>query len=119
MPKKRILICDDEFAIRESIKAYLDEGYELSIATNGQEAINTVTEKEFDLLIIDIKMPIMDGLEAIRQIKNLKPEQKIIVLTGYETTSIAEEAARQGVNAYLTKPIGKEKLRKAVAEIIK
>jgi YesN/AraC family two-component response regulator len=118
MPKKHILICDDEFAIRESIKEYLDSSYELSIATNGQEAINAVMEKEFDLLIIDIKMPVMDGLEAIRQIKNAKPGQKIIVLTGYETISIAEESAKRGVNAYLAKPIGKEKLLKVVAETI-
>lgn len=113
-----ILICDDELSIRESLKAYLENNYRLSTAKSGQEAIDAVSKGNFDLVMIDIKMPDIDGLEAIRQIKNFNPDQKIIVLTGYETTSIAEEAAKLGVNAYLTKPIGKEKLLKTVVEII-
>ena len=118
MPLYNILICDDELSIRESLKAYLENSYRLSTAKSGQEAIDAVSKSNVDLVIIDIKMPDINGLEAIRQIKKSKPNQKIIVLTGYETTSIAEETTRLGVNAYLTKPIGKEKLLKTIAEII-
>ena len=117
--KYNILICDDEEGVRESLKACLEDQYDLSFAKNGNEAIEGVKTKNFDLLIIDIKMPQMDGLEAIRHIKTVWPKQKVIVLSGYESISVAEEAIRLGINAYLTKPVGKRELLKTIAKDLK
>jgi len=119
MNKYHILICDDEEGVRESLRAYLEDYYKLSFAKNGGEAIDSVKSNAFDLVIIDIKMPGIDGLEAIRQIKKVKPAQKIIVLTGYESTSIAGEASKLGINSYLTKPIGREKLLNTIKDLLK
>jgi YesN/AraC family two-component response regulator len=115
---KNILICDDELGVRESIKAYLEDTYDLYFAKNGQEALTFAKSIDFDLIIIDVKMPILDGLETIREIKNLKPNQKIILLTGYESLSLVDEASKIGADSYLTKPVGKDKLLKAIANII-
>jgi len=119
MNKYHILICDDEEPIRESLKAYLEDSYELSFARTGQEALDNISNNNFDLLIIDIKMPGMDGLETIRQIKEAKPEQRIIVLSGYESISVAQQASKYNITSYLTKPVGKDKLLKTVSDSLK
>lgn len=119
MKKYRILICDDEVGVRESLRAYLEDHYELSFARNGQEALDSVKSNDCDLIIMDIKMPVVDGIEVIKQVKESKPDQRIIILTGYESISIAEEAVKLGINSYLTKPVGKDKLLKTIAESLK
>ena len=116
MDRYHILICDDEESVRESLRAYLENSYELSFAETGQEALDNISNNAFDLLIIDIKMPGISGLEAIRQIKDAKPEQKIIVLSGYESISVAEQASKYNITSYLTKPVSKDKLLKTVSE---
>lgn len=118
MGKYRILICDDEEIIRESMRVYLENEYEIAMAKDGREAIDSVRCKDFDLIIMDIKMPEVDGIEAIEEIKKIKPEQKIIVFTGYESINTAEEASKLGVNSYLIKPLGREKVLKAVREAL-
>ena len=118
MSKYDILICDDDTTVRESLKAYLEDSYELSFTKDGQETISSVKSNDFALIIIDIKIPGINGIETIRQIKELKPGQKIIVLTGYESTSIAEEVSKLGISSYLIKPVGQDKLLKAVKSAI-
>ena len=119
MKKYNLLVCDDEVGVRESLKVYLEDDYELSFAKNGQEAVDSAKSNSFDLIIMDIKMPVLDGAEVIKQIKKAIPEQKIVVLTGYESVSVAGEASKLGISSYLVKPIGKEKLLKTVQDIIK
>jgi len=116
MSKYHILICDDEEPVRESLKACLEESYVLSFANSGKEALDNISNNAFDLLIIDIKMPGMDGLETIRQIKEIKPDQKIIVLSGYESISVAQQASKYNIASYLTKPVSKDKLLKAISD---
>lgn len=116
MKKHHILVCDDEASVRESLKAYLEDDYHISFAKDGQEAIDTVKSNDCDLVIMDIKIPGIGGIEVIKQIKVLKPAQKIIVLTGYESMNIAEEVSKLGVNSYLVKPVGKDKLLKTVKD---
>ena len=119
MDKHHILICDDEEAIRETLNAYLENKYKISFAKTGQEAMAAISADNLSLLIIDIKMPGIDGLETIRQIKDIKPQQRIIVLSGYESISIVEQASKYGISSYLTKPVNEDKLLKAVSEALK
>ena len=112
MSKYRVLFCDDEEIIRESTKAYLEleDNYEVSLAENGRQALDFVKSENFDIIIMDIKLGgTIDGVNAIREIKKLKPGQKIIVLTGYESIDTDEEASKLGVCAYVVKPVGREK----------
>jgi len=118
MPKKHILICDDENPVRESLKAYLEKDYDLTFATNGHEALESIKSKDFDLFITDIKMPSLDGIDTIRQINQSNPNQKIIVLTGYESMSVAQEANKYNISSYLTKPVSKDKLLKTITNIL-
>lgn len=118
MNKHNILICDDELSVRESLKAYLEDNYQIAFAKNSQEATNAVKSSDCSLVIMDIKLPGISGIDIIKQIKQIKPGQKIIVLTGYESISIAEEVSKLGVASYLVKPVGKDKLLKTVADAI-
>jgi response regulator NasT len=102
----RVLLVDDEALIRMGMRVILqDLGYEVvGEAADGHEAIERVAELTPDVVIMDIKMPVMDGLEATRQIMATHPVP-IIILTAYGQHSLVEEAADAGVLAYLMKPV--------------
>ena len=102
----RVLLVDDEALIRMGMRVILrDLGYDIvGEAGDGQEAIDKVASLEPDVVIMDIKMPVMDGLEATRRIMAIHPVP-IIVLTAYGQQSLVEEAADAGVLAYLMKPV--------------
>lgn len=103
--KKRILICDDEEGIRESYKLILGEQYDLIFACSGKECLSQLNlEKNVKLVLMDIKMPKQNGLEATREIKRLYPHIKVIVVTGYSSTEIAQEAMAAGATDYIVKP---------------
>ncbi|MFH1868635.1 MAG: response regulator [Candidatus Omnitrophota bacterium] len=120
MSKYHILICDDEEIIRESVKAYLEDDFEISLAENGLQAIELTKTEDFGVIIMDIKLGgDIDGINAIKEIKKFKPDQKIIVLTGYESVDSDEEALKLGVSSYLVKPIGRAKLLKIIEDILK
>jgi len=110
MKKTNILICDDEIGVRESLKYILSEEYALAYASNGEEAVDYVKTHDPDLAILDIKMPKMNGLEALRQIKQAKPEIQVLMITGYESGDVAAQAIRLGASDYLTKPLDREKV---------
>ena len=102
----RIVLVDDEALIRMGMRVMLqDLGYDVvAEAADGQEAIEKVTVFEPDVVIMDIKMPGMDGLEATRRIMATHPVP-IVILTAYNQRSLVEEAAGAGVLAYLVKPV--------------
>ena len=103
--KKKILICDDEVGIRESLNLILSEVYDLSFCTNGQECLDVLSGGQlFDLLLLDIKMPVASGLDILKQIKEKYPQQKVIIITGYKSTETAQEAINAGALDYIIKP---------------
>ncbi|MFH1678462.1 MAG: response regulator [Candidatus Omnitrophota bacterium] len=101
----RILIADDEEVIREVLDRILSrQGYEVETVCDGIAALNRIRNADFDMVITDLKMPNMDGMELIRNIKELNKDLLIIVITGYASVQTAKEAIKLGCYDYITKP---------------
>lgn len=119
MPDLKVLIVDDEPNLLESFKIGLElKGYRVSIASSGKRALESCAEAAFDAVLLDIRMPGMDGLETLRKLKELRPEQVVIMLTAHGSIESAVEAGRLGAYDYLEKPSTPEavdlRIRKAV-----
>ncbi|HNX38433.1 MAG TPA: response regulator [Candidatus Cloacimonadota bacterium] len=114
MPCK-IMIVDDEQNIRDIISEFLSEtGYSVAVAVDGVDALEKVQYEQYDLYIIDVYMPRMDGLELLVKLKELQPLAVVIVTTGFSSIDVAIKAIRNGAYHYLTKPIQAEELLKVV-----
>ncbi|MFO7877435.1 MAG: S16 family serine protease [Desulfovermiculus sp.] len=114
----QILVVDDEDITRENIAHILSkENFQVLTAKDGQEAIELVAEHKIDLIITDMKMEKVDGLQLLERIKHDAPEIEIILITGYATVNTAVEALRSGAAHYLPKPLNLDVLRKTVDEI--
>jgi two-component system response regulator AtoC len=103
----KILVVDDEALVRDIIKKGLSQmgGFSVEVAQNGPEAIEKIEKDVFDLVLTDLKMPGMDGLELLKNIKGTRPEVMVILMTAYGSIETAVEAMRIGANDYITKPI--------------
>ena len=103
----KILVVDDEAPIRDMIRKGLSQmgGYNVEVAQNGVEAIEKVEKDVFDLVLTDLKMPGMDGLELLKTIKGTRPEVMVILVTAFGSIETAVEAMKIGANDYITKPI--------------
>ncbi|MCB4792811.1 MAG: response regulator [Elusimicrobia bacterium] len=113
----KVLIIDDEQGIRDMISYALQkEGYTVKTAQNGKEGIQKVDEQEIDIVITDIKMPGIDGIEVLEKIKEIKPEIEVIVATGYGTMETAIESLRKGAYDYINKPFNINELSLLIAK---
>ena len=115
--RKKILICDDEEGIRESLKLILEKDYDLVFAHNGDEAIHSMRTVPIDITILDIKMPKMDGIETIKKLKEIKPKLEVLVTSGYKSVETAQEAINAGASNYIVKPFERGEVIKAVKKI--
>ena len=107
----KILVVDDEPNIREPLSDTLrGEGYQVSTAEDGQRALEQVRKIDFDMAIVDIRIPHIGGLEVLHYIRKSKPETMTIMMTGYASLETAVEALREGAYDYLIKPFNMEKL---------
>ena len=114
--KGRILIVDDEdIVIRSCLRILADGGYELEAVRDGLEALRIIDEKQFDVIILDIKMPKIDGLEVLQRVKEARPDIDIIMITGLNQIETAVQAMKLGALDYLPKPFEPEELRLVVA----
>ncbi len=112
---KPILIVEDEVIMRESLRDWLtDIGYQVETAEEGKEALKIVTEQDFDVAILDLKLPGKDGLEVLREAKAKRPQLKGIIITAYPSVGTAIEAMREGVVDYLPKPLDLNGLEKLI-----
>jgi CheY-like chemotaxis protein len=109
----RVLVVDDEAVIRDFVSEVLDD-LEVLHAVNGKDAIEKIPKLCPDLIITDIKMPIMGGNEVIKFAKRFNSRIPIIVITGYTSLDIASECDRLGVDGFLSKPFTITQLRKEV-----
>lgn len=116
----RLLLADDHLLFAESLMAVLSEDERVEvvgIAENGLEAVQLAAELEPDVILMDLRMPVMDGLEATRKIRETGLPVQILLLTGTETPVGAEDAAAAGANAFLRKERGVEELRRVFVEV--
>ena len=109
--KPKVLIVDDEKGLRVGAQRLLTgEGYEVTTAENGTDAVRLGTEAEFDLAVIDLKMPDLDGLEVLQQIKEKFPNTVCFIATAFASYETAVEATRLGAHSYIPKPFSPEEL---------
>ncbi len=121
MESMKILVVDDEVLIRDMIKKGLTQmgGFSVEVAQNGLEAIEKMEKDVFDLVLTDLKMPKMDGLELLKNIKGTRPEMMVILMTAYGSIETAVEAMRIGANDYITKPINFDDLLIHISKVQK
>ncbi len=119
MAKLRILVADDEEGIRESLRLILGEAYELVFTGDGQETLSKLTTERFDLVLLDIKMPKLDGLEVMKRLKQQQVFVPVLVLTAYQSVELAKEAVKLGALDYLPKPFEREQIVQAVRDSTK
>ena len=118
--KPKILVVDDEPSHRRMIEAVLEaEGYEIKQADSGQTAIAAVEDRFFDLVIMDIRMPKVGGIEALKKIKEISPGIPVIIMTAYASVDTAVEALKSDAYDYLTKPLDIEELKMLVAKTLR
>ena len=113
--KGRILLVDDEEIVLRSCQRILGGEYDLDVARDGLEALAKVNESDYDVLVLDIKMPKMDGIEVLRRVKEARPDIDVIMVTGLHEIGTAVKAMKLGAFDYLPKPFEPDELELAVA----
>jgi excisionase family DNA binding protein len=115
----RVLVADDEASIRELLgKTLALAEYHVDSVPDGQSALDRLRTDNYDLLIADLRMPGVDGLQLIREARRYSATLKVIIVTGYSSESAAIEAVNLGVNGYLTKPFRVAQVLSAVAKVL-
>src|SRR5215470_4640942 len=111
MPKSRILVIDDEAAIRDSLRMTLEyEGYEFLGAATGQEGLALAEREAPDLVLLDVKMPGMDGIEVLERLRHMNEALPVVVISGHGTISTAVEATKKGAFDFIEKPFASERV---------
>lgn len=117
---KNLLIVDDQTGIRLLLdEVFRREGYRTSLASNGMEALQSVTEEVPDCILLDMKMPGIDGIEVLKKIKKEWADIPVIMMTAYDEVEMTEDAIKLGAEQYFTKPFDIFEVRDAVNEIFK
>ncbi len=115
MGRIAILVVDDEAVIREGLQRTLDgERFAVETCRSGHAAIELLQDKEYDLIITDLKMPGMNGIEVLKAVKGLQPDVPVIMITGYATVDTAVEAMKNGATDYISKPFTPEQIMEKI-----
>lgn len=115
----KVLIVDDQYGIRILLKEVLQkEGYETFLAANGMQAVEIVSEQKPDLVLLDMKIPGMDGIEILRKMKEVDPEIRVLIMTAYGELDMLKEATNLGALTHFSKPFDINKVRNLVKEYI-
>jgi DNA-binding NtrC family response regulator len=119
MQSAKILIVDDELIMRESLAGWLErDGHEVEKTASGEEALEILKESRFDILLVDIKMEGMSGLDVLKQVKETDPDVEIVMITAYGSIATAIEAMKNGAYDYLLKPFEPDELGILIEKII-
>ena len=115
----QILIMEDEVSVAKGLEVALTEnGYIVDLAMTGKSALDSFRKKYFDLLVADLRLPDIDGMEVIKKVKNERPDTGVIVITGYSTIPSAVESMRLGAYDYLPKPFTEEEFMAVVKDAL-
>ncbi|MCG6945078.1 MAG: response regulator [Deltaproteobacteria bacterium] len=119
MKEKPVLVVDDEKNIRLTLSQTLESlGLGTDTAVNGEEALDKLKMKEFGLILLDLKMPGMDGMEVLRQLRKIRPDIRVIIITAYGTVESAVEAMKLGAVDFIQKPFSPEEIRELVSQVL-
>ena len=105
MVKPKILVIDDERNTREGLEKAFRDKYDIKLASSGEKGLETVKSEDIDIVLVDLRMPEMDGMTFIKEVKSLRNPPLVILFTAYGTVQVADEAMKQGAYDYLTKPL--------------
>jgi len=113
--KKKVLLVEDETVVRESVRDWLvEDGYDVECAETGEEALERIKQQEFGVIVLDLRLPGVDGLQVFEQAKELKPETKGVIITAYPSKETREKAQRLGLLDFLAKPFKVDDLEKLI-----
>jgi len=116
----RVLVVDDETAIREAIRMTLEyEGYRIEEARSGQDAIDKATKVDYDAILLDIKMPVLDGIEVLENLKEHKVTSPVVMVSGHGDVHTAVECTKRGAFDFLEKPLNRDKLLLTVRNAVR
>jgi DNA-binding response OmpR family regulator len=114
-----ILVMEDDLSVAKGLEMVLsEEGYTVNLAGTGELAMEAFRQKRFDLLVADLRLPDIDGMEVIKKVKEEKPETEVIVITGYGTTAKAVTAMKLGVHDFLPKPFTEDQIKTSIDEAL-
>ena len=117
---KKILIVDDEMSVRNSLREwFLEDGFAVETAEDGNAALQRMHSGPYDIVIIDLKMPGMDGITLERRIREIDKDAAIIILTAFASVETAVEALKLGAFDYVTKPVDPDELSNTVRNALK
>jgi DNA-binding NtrC family response regulator len=117
--KKSILLVDDEIHVRDGLSEILQqEGFYVETAGDGKEALSLSVNKRFDLMITDIKMPEMDGMQLLDEIQKVNPGIRVIMVTAFGNVQTYLEAMQLGAHEYINKPVKIQELKRVIATIM-
>ena len=115
----QILIVEDDEEMRSLLKEFLEEeGFETECARNGSDALREIVKKPFDLIVTDIEMPGLTGLDILPEMKKLRPGASIIVMTSFANEEVCRRSLEKGASGYLEKPIHIKKLKALIYELL-
>jgi len=113
------MIVDDELIVRDSLMNWISmEGYEVDVAESGKEALNKLEKEKYDILLVDIKMPEMDGIELLTKIKENEPDTEVVMITAYGSIDTAVSAMKKGACDYVLKPFDPEEISMLIQKIV-
>jgi DNA-binding response OmpR family regulator len=120
MPQEKILVVDDELFVRELLLEFLGkQGFEVHLAESGEKALEVAKSVPVQIALIDLKMPGMDGIQTLKELRKISPEILAIIMTGYPTIESAVEALRSGACDYVIKPFKLNELRASIDKALK
>jgi FixJ family two-component response regulator len=114
-----ILIMEDDVNLARGLKMILDEqGYNVDLQNTGHGAMEAMDLADYDLLMADLRLPDIDGMEVVKQVKDTRPKTEVIVMTGYATSELAVDAMKLGARDFLAKPFTEEQIKTAIDEAL-
>ena len=118
-PHPHILVMEDDLNVAKGLEMVLtQEGYDVYLAGTGKLAMEAFKNKQFDLLVADIRLPDINGMEIIREVKETQPNTEVIAITGYATTSLSVEAMKLGIADFLPKPFTEDEIKSSISEAL-
>ncbi len=114
-----ILIMEDDVNLARGLKTILDEeGYDVDLQNTGHGAMDAMAQIDYDILMADLRLPDINGMQVVKQVKDTRPETEVIVMTGYATSDLAVDAMKIGASDFLAKPFTEEQIKTAIDEAL-